>query len=68
MNLLNTLAVRKSADLRRRCAEHSSAIVTEYDATANAIFGNAVTDVLVNGKSPEDAYKGALMEILSLVD
>jgi len=45
-----------------------SAIVTEYDATANAIFGNAVTDVLVNGKSPEDAYKGALMEILSLVD
>ncbi|HKL71930.1 MAG TPA: extracellular solute-binding protein [Marinilabiliaceae bacterium] len=45
-----------------------SAIVTEYDAIASAIFGNAVTDVLVNGKSAEEAYKTALNELSVLID
>ena len=45
-----------------------SAIVTEYDATALAIFGNAVTDVLVNGKSADEAYTTALNEISVLID
>lgn len=41
--------------------------VSEYDAIINAIFGNAVTDVLVNGKTPEEAYKKALNDISSVL-
>lgn len=42
--------------------------VSEYDAAINAIFGNAVTDVLVNGKTAQQAYDTALVEITSLIE
>lgn len=42
--------------------------VSEYDAAINSIFGNGVTDVLVNGKTAEQAYATALSEINSLID
>lgn len=45
-----------------------SAKVSEYDATVLAIFNNAVTDVLVNGSTSEDAYNKALNEIRAIVD
>ncbi len=45
-----------------------SAKVSEYDAVVLAIFNNAVTDVLVNGSSSEDAYNKALNEIRAIVD
>jgi len=45
-----------------------TAKVTEYDAAVLAIFGNAVTDVLVNGATTDDAYNKALTEISALVD
>ncbi|MDC7220852.1 MAG: extracellular solute-binding protein [Spirochaetales bacterium] len=45
-----------------------SAKVSEYDAAVLALFGNAITDVLVNNVDPEAAYQNALLEISALTD
>lgn len=48
--------------------EIPNASVSEYDAAVLAVFGNAITDVLVNDVSAEDAYQNALMSVLALTD
>lgn len=49
-------------------SEIPSASVSEYDAAVLSVFSNALTDVLVNGKSIEDSYNTALASISALVD
>lgn len=48
--------------------EIPNASVSEYDAAVLAVFGNAITDVLVNDVSVDDAYDNALMSVLALTD
>ena len=48
--------------------EIPNASVSEYDAAVLAVFGNAITDVLVNDVSVEDSYQNALMSVLALTD
>ncbi len=48
--------------------EIPNAAVSEYDAAILSIFGNAITDVLVNDASPEDAYQTALNSVLAIAD
>jgi multiple sugar transport system substrate-binding protein len=45
-----------------------NAAVSEYDAAVLSIFGNALTDVLVNDVSAEDAYQKALNNVLAIAD
>lgn len=45
-----------------------NAPVSEYDAAVLSVFGNAITDVLVNGVSVEDSYQTALNSVLALAD
>ena len=45
-----------------------NAAVSEYDAAVLSIFGNAITDVLVNDVSVEDAYQTALNAVLAIAD
>jgi len=45
-----------------------SAPVSEYDAAVLSIFGNAITDVIVNKVSTEDAYQNALSKISAITD
>jgi multiple sugar transport system substrate-binding protein len=45
-----------------------SASVSEYDAAVLSIFGNAITDVVVNDVSTEDAYQTALSKITAIAD
>lgn len=45
-----------------------NASVSEYDAAVLSIFGNALTDVLVNDVSPEDAYQKSLNNVLAIAD
>ncbi|MBI9098755.1 MAG: extracellular solute-binding protein, partial [Spirochaetaceae bacterium] len=42
--------------------------VSEFDPIARAIFGNAITMVLVEGISPEEAYNSAMNELLAVVE
>ncbi len=49
-------------------SEIPNASVSEYDAAVLSIFGNALTDVLVNDKGTEEAYNTALASISALVD
>lgn len=49
-------------------SEIPSASVSEYDAAVLSIFGNALTDVLVNDISVEDSYQNALNSILAIAD
>lgn len=49
-------------------SEIPNASVSEYDAAVLSIFGNALTDVLVNDVAIEDSYNTALASISALVD
>ena len=42
--------------------------VSEFDPIARAIFGNAITMVLVEGISPEEAYNSAMNELLAVIE
>jgi cellobiose transport system substrate-binding protein len=53
------------ADIARNIPSSS---VSEYDAAVLSIFGNAITDVLVNDVKPEEAYQNSLMEISAITD
>jgi multiple sugar transport system substrate-binding protein len=48
--------------------EIPNAAVSEYDAAVLSVFGNAITDVLVNDVSVEDSYQTALNSVLALAD
>ncbi len=48
--------------------EIPNAAVSEYDAAILSVFGNAITDVLVNDESVEDAYQTALNSVLAIAD
>lgn len=45
-----------------------NAPVSEYDAAVLSVFGNAITDVIVNGVEVEEAYQTALNSVLALAD
>ncbi len=49
-------------------SEIPNASVSEYDAAVLSIFGNALTDVLVNNKGTDESYNTALASISALVD
>jgi cellobiose transport system substrate-binding protein len=49
-------------------SEIPNASVSEYDAAVLSIFGNALTDVLVNNIEIEDSYNTPLASISALVD
>ncbi|WP_028974169.1 extracellular solute-binding protein [Spirochaeta cellobiosiphila] len=60
---------QKVREIYADVAKHiPSDTVTEYDAAVLAVFNNAITDVIVNGVTPEDAYQKALKEIAVIAD
>lgn len=48
--------------------EIPNAAVSEYDAAVLSVFGNAITDVLVNEIAVDDAYENARMSVLAITD